>query len=354
MARARYEATEWRNRRLPPAGFTSVGNACQCFLRFFPCAFADGKGTCGIPNVEKGGKCGLEAERRPDRRRGGEAPKTRSIAAAAGRCAAGMAVGRRFVHAFTLVELLVVMAIISLLAAMLLPVLGQAMAEARKSACANNLKQSGLASLQYADENEDWLCPVYTGDAKSCSVSTWDTGGTNNLAPLTQWVQTGYLSGKVLFCPGQTFVSGQRKDHVAPGAPSRRLIEAWSPGASAPSGIWSYGGGYAYCMMDFWRVGAWDVPGGNNNGTLTPLPKAQWNWPLLSDARIGGHTFGSGAVAYHDAKGFNVLYVDQVVKWIHLPGSANPANDLAWDPYPCDTMTEWMHSKIWNTFMSKR
>ncbi|MCX7933930.1 MAG: prepilin-type N-terminal cleavage/methylation domain-containing protein, partial [Planctomycetota bacterium] len=47
--------------------------------------------------------------------------------------------------AFTLVELLVVMAIISLLAAMLLPVLSKALETARLSACASNEKQIGVA-----------------------------------------------------------------------------------------------------------------------------------------------------------------------------------------------------------------
>ena len=61
--------------------------------------------------------------------------------------------------AFTLAELLIVLAIIALLAAILLPALGQAKASARQSTCLGNLKQLQLAWLSYAHENEDWLPP---------------------------------------------------------------------------------------------------------------------------------------------------------------------------------------------------
>jgi prepilin-type N-terminal cleavage/methylation domain-containing protein/prepilin-type processing-associated H-X9-DG protein len=87
---------------------------------------------------------------------------------------------------FTLIELLIVISIIALLAAILFPVFARARESARRASCASNLKQQGLAILQYAQDYDEVMVPAWLEG--SCTVGegwqpTGSTGFNCNAGP---------------------------------------------------------------------------------------------------------------------------------------------------------------------------
>jgi prepilin-type N-terminal cleavage/methylation domain-containing protein len=126
---------------------------------------------------------------------------------------------------FTLIELLVVVAIIALLIAILLPSLARAKNQAKKTACASNLHQIGIALNTYGAEFENNLPPETTrgkadyGYGNTSNHHLYLRYGIGGVAPYmfqngatqnTHWrelitMDVGTVKDpRVFFCPGQS------------------------------------------------------------------------------------------------------------------------------------------------------
>jgi len=111
---------------------------------------------------------------------------------------------------FTLVGLLVIVAVLAILVAMLLPALAQAKRKAQRVNCVNNLKQTGLAFRVWYNGQADWL-PM--------NVST-NRGGTKEFTTGAdtfrhfQVMSNELNTTKILVCPADTRVAAADFIHL--------------------------------------------------------------------------------------------------------------------------------------------
>jgi prepilin-type N-terminal cleavage/methylation domain-containing protein/prepilin-type processing-associated H-X9-DG protein len=217
-------------------------------------------------------------------------------------------------RAFTLVELLVVVAILSVLAAMLFPVFGRARENARRSACASNFRQLGLGIMQYAQDFDETLPPF------SYKAHYGYAGGDG-----ARWADLIFpyvKSPQVFDCPSAT-----TKMAILPGG---RFFDAGTytcslvtPSTEEPIGV----AGRKLAEIEETATtlmlvedGRLDTSGGLPGSSETRARLL----PLLGEPidklaqRIDGCRHAGCDAADVQAYAFNATYADGHVKWVHL------------------------------------
>lgn len=232
---------------------------------------------------------------------------------------------RRFHKAFTLIELLVVIAIIAILAAILFPVFAQARAKARQASCLSNLKQQGLAILQYVQDYDE-LMPQgkikYPGDWNSQGY-VWTVPSTSAVSG-TVWanaIQPYLKNYQVYFCPS-TIVQGDEAK-VATSSTFNGFLSSYPEASivSPPNVILLWSGHLKTAFSgSVYQNPNLDCPTATEECTYKPRNDAGC---ATGNGKSGGIVIFGGYPSYSSwvhGNGDNRLYADGHAKWNPLMG----------------------------------
>jgi prepilin-type N-terminal cleavage/methylation domain-containing protein len=131
--------------------------------------------------------------------------------------------------AFTLIELLTVIAIIGILAAILIPVVGRVRESARSAVCLSNLRQIGTAALLFSEANKDKLPIVFvaTNGPDGQQIGSWHFQLATFLSPQKDSFGISTGKGHVFTCPSST-TSGQDPTTARPSY-GMNTYTLWNP-----------------------------------------------------------------------------------------------------------------------------
>ena len=149
-------------------------------------------------------------------------------------------------RAFTLIEVLVVIAIIAILAAILFPVFQNVRENARRTSCASNLNQIGLACAMYTQEYDEKVVPYQLGGPAAGAYADWwalrDASGAYHQE---QGLLQPYLkSAPIQACPDLDTTAPENKGLTGYGYNSDYL----SPYATSSNSGCAAQDGYGYCL----------------------------------------------------------------------------------------------------------